>query len=240
MIELVNVWKKYSTRDVFHRSLREDIMNTLAKKERESLHEGEFWALRDINIHVKKGECLGIYGPNGSGKSTILKLIASVTFPTKGEVNVNGKIAPLIAVGAGFHHDLTGRENIYMNGTIIGMRIKEIESMIDSIIDFSEIDRKFLDMPIRKYSSGMHVRLGFSIAIHSSAEILLMDEILAVGDEYFQNKCIEKVKELNKNGKTIVIVSHDRRKVDELSDRIIFMDKGTISSQTIPESRNEH
>lgn len=233
MIELVNVWKKYSTRDVFHRSLREDIMNTLAKKERENLHKGEFWAIKDISLRVKRGECLGIYGPNGSGKSTILKLIASVTFPTRGEVNVNGRIAPLIAVGAGFHHDLTGRENIYMNGTIIGMRIKEIESKIDSIIDFSEIDRKFLDMPIRKYSSGMHVRLGFSIAIHSTAEILLMDEILAVGDEYFQTKCIEKIRELNQSGKTIVIVSHDRRKVDELSDRIIFMDEGVITDQKI-------
>lgn len=233
MIELNNVWKKYSTRDVFHRSIREDIMNTLAKKERESLHIGEFWALKNFNLTVKSGECVGLYGPNGSGKSTILKLIASVTFPTKGEVIVKGKIAPLIAVGAGFHHDLTGRENIYMNGTIIGMRISEIQSKIKSIIDFSEIDEKFLDMPIRKYSSGMHVRLGFSIAIHSTAEILLMDEILAVGDEYFQTKCIEKVRELNKNGMTIIIVSHDRKKIDELSDRIIFLDRGEITDQRI-------
>lgn len=231
MIKLKNVWKKYSTRDVFHRSLREDLLNTFARSEREKLHKGEFWALKDINISVREGECTGLYGPNGSGKSTILKLVASVTFPTKGEVEVKGKIAPLISVGAGFHYDLTGRENIYMNGTIIGMKIKEIDSRIDEIIEFSEIDEKFIDMPIRKYSSGMHVRLGFSIAINSSADILLMDEILAVGDESFRNKCMDKIKEI-KNAKTILFVTHNRNHLEEIADNILYIQNGEIVKET--------
>ncbi len=231
MIKLNNVWKKYSTRDVFHRSLRDDLLNTLAKKERENLHEGEFWALKDITLSVNEGECTGLYGPNGSGKSTILKLIASVTFPTRGEVEVKGKIAPLISVGAGFHQDLTGRENIYMNGTIIGMKIKEIDERIDQIIEFSEIDRKFIDMPIRKYSSGMHVRLGFSIAINSSADILLMAEILAVGDEAFRNKCMNKIREI-KNTKTILFVTHNKKHLLEIADKILYLNNGEIVKET--------
>src|SRR5579884_2942194 len=213
MVELKNVWKKYSIRDIFHRSLREDIAG-IFRGNKDDLKEGEFWALKNINISLGRGECVGLYGPNGSGKTTILKLISSVTYPTK------GRVAPLIAVGAGFHPDLTGRENIYMNGTIIGMTLKEIRERMDEIIEFSELE-KFIDMSVKKYSSGMYLKLGFSIAIHSSAEILLIDEILAVSDESFQRKCIKKVKDIRSN-KTMVIVSHNRALIEQIVDRIIL------------------
>ncbi len=195
----------------------------------DELKKNEFWALQDINIAIDKGECIGIYGPNGSGKTTILKLIASVTYPSQGEINVNGRVAPLIAVGAGFHKDLTGRENIFMNGAIIGMRISEIKDNFDSIIEFAEL-QKFVDMPIKRYSSGMRVRLGFSIAIHSKAEILLIDEILAVGDQSFRNKCSDKLKELVRSDKTIVMVSHDINRMKEITDKIIYIEKGQLVS----------
>jgi len=227
-ITLDNLWKKYYRQNVFHRSLREDVMNLMRPRKNDSnLSKNEFWALKGINIEVKKGESIGFYGPNGAGKSTILKLIANVTFPTKGSVTVNGRVAPLIEIGAGFHKDLTGRENIYMNGAILGMKIAEIKAKMDSIISFSEIE-EFIDMSVKKYSSGMYLRLGFAIAIHSDADILLIDEILAVGDEAFQKKCIEKVMELKKNGKTMVIVTHNRKLMEEVVDRIILMEKGSV------------
>ncbi len=229
IIELKNIWKKYTFKGYFHNSIREDIANIFNKKHVDELKKNEFWALQDINIAIDKGECIGIYGPNGSGKTTILKLIASVTYPSQGEINVNGRVAPLIAVGAGFHKDLTGRENIFMNGAIIGMRISEIKDNFDSIIEFAEL-QKFVDMPIKRYSSGMRVRLGFSIAIHSKAEILLIDEILAVGDQSFRNKCSDKLKELVRSDKTIVMVSHDINRMKEITDRIIYIEKGQFVS----------
>jgi homopolymeric O-antigen transport system ATP-binding protein len=234
IIEFRGVWKKYSTRDIFHKSLREEIIGVFKKDEKDHLSAGEFWALKGINISIKRGECVGLFGPNGAGKTTILKLIASVTYPNIGEIAVGGRVAPLISVGAGFHPDLTGRENIYTNGTIIGMSISEIRQKIDSILAFSDIEERFIDMPVKKYSNGMNARLGFSIAINSSADIILIDEILAVGDESFQEKCITKIKDLIKNKKTIVIVSHNKKRMEELTDRILFIKSGEIiDSQTV-------
>ncbi len=204
--------------------MREDIVNLFKWNSRE-LKKDEFWALKGINMTVHRGECIGLYGPNGAGKSTILKLIASVTYPTKGEVKVIGRVAPLIEVGAGFHMDLTGRENIFINGAILGMSIKEIRSKMNDIIEFSELGQ-FINMPVKKYSSGMYLKLGFSVAVHSSADILLIDEILAVGDEDFQRKCEYRLREHKKKGKTLLIVSHNKPLMESLSDRIIFLKNG--------------
>jgi len=227
VIELTNVWKKYSMKGIFHKSLREDISNFFIKRNNGALKQGDFWALKNINLCVKKGELIALYGLNGSGKTTILKLIASVTYPNIGEVKTKGRIAPLLEFGAGFHPDLTGRENIYINSAVIGMTLSETKEKINAIINFSELQR-FIDMPVKKYSSGMYVRLSFSIAIHSSAEILLLDEMLAVGDESFQKKCLEKIKEIKEQKRTIVLVSHDLTLIKEIADRIIYLNNGEI------------
>ncbi len=230
-IWLNDVWKKYYRQDVFHRSLREDLLRFLRFKGNNSNPgKNEFWALRGIDLEVKKGESVGIYGPNGAGKSTILKLIANVTYPTKGSITVNGRIAPLIEIGAGFHKDLTGRENIYNNGAILGMKIAEIKRKMDSIIEFSELE-DFIDMSVKKYSSGMYVRLGFAIAIHSDADVFLIDEILAVGDEGFRNKCMAKIEDLKKQKKTMIIVTHNFKQMQAVANRILFINQGKVRDQ---------
>jgi len=229
IIEFQNVWKKYILKGYFHNSIREDIRNVFQKRDKDLLEENEFWALKDINLRINKAESIGIYGPNGSGKTTILKLIASVTYQTRGELNVRGRVAPLIAIGAGFHKDLTGKENIYMNGSIIGMTLSEIKSNFDKIVDFAEIG-DFIDMPIRRYSTGMVIRLGFSIAVHSKAEILLIDEVLSVADKNFTDKCNYKLNELSSSEKTIIMVSHNLNKMQELTNNIIYVEKGNIVS----------
>lgn len=167
----------------------------------------KFWALKDINFELDEGDVLGIVGPNGSGKSTMLKLIAGVTVPTKGKVEINGRVAPLIELGAGFHFELTGRENIYINGSILGLKKREIDERIGDIIGFAELE-EFIDTPLKHYSSGMFMRLGFSIAVHVKPQILLIDEILAVGDAPFQEKCFAKMNEFKRQKVTMVIVSH--------------------------------
>lgn len=230
VVELVDVWKLYSTQQVFRGSIREEIAKLFKKGSYKESDEAHFWALSNINLNIKNGECVGIYGPNGSGKTTLLKLISSVTYPTKGKITVNGSVAPLLSVGVGFHMDLTGRENIYLNGTIIGMTIKQIKTKMDDIIEFSELEAKFIDMPVKKYSSGMRVRLGFSVAVHSDANILLLDEILGVGDRAFRNKCIEKIKSFREK-KTIIIVLHDYEKLQEITNRIIHLKKGNIDNE---------
>jgi ABC-type polysaccharide/polyol phosphate transport system ATPase subunit len=223
-----NIWKKYSRDNIFHRSIREDITSIFRfKGDNSGIAPNEFWALKNVNLSIKEGETVGLYGPNGAGKSTILKLIANVTYPTAGNLKINGRVAPLLEIGAGFHLDLTGRENIFVNGTILGMKIPEIKTKINSIIDFSELE-EFINMSVKKYSSGMYLRLAFSIAIHSEADIYLIDEILAVGDEDFQKKCLEKIFELKKRGKTLIVVTHDRKLMEQIADRIIFINKGDI------------
>ncbi|MDP8266594.1 MAG: ABC transporter ATP-binding protein [Candidatus Aceula meridiana] len=230
IIEFKNIWKKYSRSRIFHKSLREDIANIFQFKKNKDLSSDEFWALKKINLTIAQGETLGFYGPNGAGKSTILKLIAGVTYPTKGTIKAEGRIAPLLEIGAGFHKDLTGRENIFINGAILGMKIPEIKNLLDLIIDFSEI-QEFIDMPVKKYSSGMYLRLAFSIAIHSQADIYLIDEIIAVGDEDFKRKCLAKMNELKTKGKTLLLVTHDLSLMQQLADRIIFLNKSEISHQ---------
>ena len=193
----------------------------------------EFWAVRDVNFKIERGEAVGIIGHNGAGKSTILKLLSNITAPTTGEITINGRLSALIEVGSGFHPELTGRENIFLSGSILGMRRREITKKFDSIVDFAGV-RQFIDTPVKRYSSGMYVRLGFAIAAHLDPDILLLDEVLAVGDASFQAKCIQRVKELEEAGTTIVFISHDLGAVEKLCQRVILMDKGRISAEGAP------
>lgn len=183
--------------------------------------------LKNINIDIKKGETVALIGVNGSGKSTLLKLITRIIYPTSGAIKVNGKVSSLLELGAGFHPDFSGRENIYFNASIFGLTKKEIDDRLDSIIEFSELE-EFIDTPIRTYSSGMYMRLAFSVAINVDADIILIDEILAVGDQHFQEKCMDKMLELKKSGKTIVFVSHSAGAVKFLCDRAIWLKDGVI------------
>jgi len=185
-----------------------------------------FWALRDVSFEVAPGEALGIIGPNGAGKSTLLKLLAGITAPTAGEISISGKLSALLEVGSGFHPELTGIENIYLSGSILGMQRKEITAKLDSIIDFAGV-RPFIDIPVKRFSSGMVVRLGFSVAAHLDPDILLLDEVLAVGDAAFQKKCIDRVLELKRRS-TVVFISHDLAAVQQLCDRVIVMNQGEI------------
>ena len=228
IIKLSNISKKYKLKGRSRKTLRQDIKKFFHKKNIETLANNEFWALKDINFSVNKGESVGLYGPNGSGKTTIIKLLSRVTIPTKGEITVNGTIAPLIAVGAGFHPELTGKENIYTNGTILGMSIKHLKEVEKSIIEFSGLGSEFLDMPIKNYSSGMNARLGFSVAVHSDADIFLLDEVISVGDEDFRQKCSDKIESLMDKKKTFLIVTHNHELMKKLTNRIIYIDEGAI------------
>ncbi len=189
-----------------------------------------FTALDNISFEIKKGESVGIIGPNGSGKSTILKLIAGVMSPTTGKIQVKGQISPLIELGAGMHPELTGRENIYLNGAILGLKRKQIDANLQSIIDFSEI-AEFIDQPVKHYSSGMYMRLAFAIAIHVNPEILIVDEILAVGDDAFQKKCFRKMEEFKRNKITIIFVSHSLEQVKMFCDKAIYINHSKLISQ---------
>ena len=183
--------------------------------------------LKNINLSIMPGETVGLIGVNGSGKSTLLKLMTKIIYPTTGKIEVNGKLTSLLELGAGFHQDFSGRENIYFNASIFGLTKSEIDARINDIIEFSELG-EFIDTPVRTYSSGMYMRLAFSVAINVDADILLIDEILAVGDKHFQDKCMEKMKELKKQGKTMVFVSHSADSVKSLCDRAIWLYNGEI------------
>src|SRR5688572_1306188 len=186
-----------------------------------------FWALKDINFAVKRGQVLGIVGRNGAGKSTLLKILSRITDPTTGTIKIEGRVASLLEVGTGFHPELTGRENVYMNGTILGMRRKEIEQKFDEIVDFSGVE-KFVDTPVKFYSSGMKVRLGFAVAAHLEPEILIVDEVLAVGDAEFQKKCLGKMQDVSKHGRTVLFVSHNMSAVNALCQKGLLLTKGKI------------
>ncbi|MFO7906200.1 MAG: ABC transporter ATP-binding protein, partial [Pirellulaceae bacterium] len=187
----------------------------------------DFWALRDVSFSVAEGQTVGIIGPNGAGKSTVLKLISRIIEPTSGGIEVNGRVGALLELGAGFHPDLTGRENIYLNGSILGLSRAEIERRLDEIIAFAELER-FIDMPVKHYSSGMSMRLGFSVAVHTDPEILLVDEVLAVGDASFQRKCLERIDELHGQGVTVLFVSHNPDRTRDLCSYVVWLDQGRL------------
>jgi len=232
-ITVENVWKRYRKGQTGYHTLREDLYNLTGRlldfggeKKRDADTE-HVWALRDVSFEVKPGERLGIIGRNGSGKTTLLRLIAGITRPTRGKIEVRGRLGVLIEIMAGFHPELTGRENVYLNGAIMGMSRKEIKRKFDEIVAFAELE-EWIDTPIKRYSSGMQVRLGFAVAAHLDPDILLIDEVLAVGDAAFQKKCLGKMEGAAQEGRTVVFVSHNMAAVRELCQRALLLDNGKI------------
>ncbi|MDO4583198.1 MAG: ABC transporter ATP-binding protein [Planctomycetia bacterium] len=227
-VQVDHVWKRFHKGE-FHDSLRDAIpaffKSLVGKTNQQDLGKGDFWALKDISFEVKKGESFGIIGHNGAGKSTLLKLLSRIIRPNRGNIRMEGRLGTLIEIGAGFHGDLTGRENIYLNGTILGMKKAEIDRKFDEIVDFSGIE-DFLDTPVKRYSSGMHARLGFAVAAHLEPDILIVDEVLSVGDTAFQKKCLGKMNEVTREGRTVLFVSHNMGAVKNLCQRAILLQKG--------------
>ena len=189
----------------------------------------EFWALQDVSFEVRRGEVMGVIGRNGAGKSTLLKILSRITEPTRGRAVIRGRVASLLEVGTGFHPELSGRENIYLNGAILGMSRAEIRARFDEIVDFAEVDQ-FLDTPVKRYSSGMYVRLAFAVAAHLEPEILIVDEVLAVGDVAFQKKCLGKMQDVAQHGRTVIFVSHNLPAVVDLTDRAVFLEQGRVKA----------
>jgi lipopolysaccharide transport system ATP-binding protein len=240
VIEVKNLAKKYridhqvkkyvALRDVLVNVFKKQI-KAVVRRKKENIYtqkKEDFWSLKDINFTVEKGEAVGIIGANGAGKSTLLKILSRITPPTEGEVIMRGRVSSLLEVGTGFHPELTGRENIYLNGAILGMTRKEIDKKFDDIVEFANVER-FIDTPVKKYSSGMHVRLAFAVAAHLEPDILLIDEVLAVGDVEFQKKCLGKMDEVTrKAGRTVLFVSHNMNAIQNLCQRCILLDKGEI------------
>lgn len=227
-ISVKNVSKKFRLYKERNQSLKSAVM-----RGRVSVYE-DFWALRNISLQIEPGETFGLVGDNGSGKSTLLKTMAKILWPDEGGIEIHGKVAALLEVGSGFHPELTGRENIFLNGAILGMTKKEITEKFETIVDFSGVG-EFIDQPVKNYSSGMYVRLGFSVAIHVDPDVLLVDEVLAVGDENFQLKCFEKFNELKARGKTIVLVSHALGSMVEMCDRIAWIQNGDLKAIGSPD-----
>lgn len=234
-IKIENLNKKYliNHNNSGYRTFREDMVNlpqtiinrTIGKSKNNIIEE--FWALKNINVQIEKGDRIGIIGHNGAGKSTLLKILSKITTPTDGKVTINGKLSSLLEVGTGFHPELTGRENIYLNGSILGMKRKEIDKKFADIVEFSEVER-FLDTPVKKYSSGMYIKLAFSVAAHLDPDILIIDEVLSVGDAQFQKKSIGKMKNINSDGKTVIFVSHNLAAVKSFCNKVILMNEGEI------------
>jgi len=221
-INVVGLSKRFRLSHETYRSVKDRLLHFGRSTSAE-----DFWALRDIDLRVAQGETFGLLGHNGSGKSTLLKLIGGILQPTAGEVRTAGRIAALLELGAGFHPELTGRENVYLNGSILGLSRREIDRRFDEIVGFSELEQ-FIDMQVRNYSSGMYVRLGFAVAVNVDPDILLVDEVLAVGDESFQRKCLERVREFQKEGRTIIVVSHAADLVRQICARASVLDHGRL------------
>jgi lipopolysaccharide transport system ATP-binding protein len=204
-------------------------VRTLSRREPPTIQNETFWALKDVSFEVKRGEVVGIIGPNGAGKSTLLKILSRITEPTSGYADIFGRVASLLEVGTGFHPELTGRENIYLNGAILGMKRAEIDRQFDAIVSFAEVDQ-FVDTPVKHYSSGMYLRLAFAVAAHLEPEILVVDEVLAVGDAQFQKKCLGKMGEVAREGRTVLFVSHNMAAVDTLCSQACLLEMGTIAT----------
>jgi lipopolysaccharide transport system ATP-binding protein len=227
IVEINHVSKRYriSNREPYY-SLRDQISGAFDHtKWRQKKHD--FWALQDINYSIMPGEAIGIIGRNGAGKSTLLKVLSQITPPTAGSITLRGRVASLLEVGTGFHPELTGRENIFLNGAILGMKRQEMNRNFDSIVDFSEIG-EFIDTPVKRYSSGMYVRLAFAVAAHLEPEILIVDEVLSVGDAQFQKKCLGKMESIGKDGRTVIFVSHNMPSIQALCKKGIWLEKGRI------------
>ena len=233
VIEICGLSKKYRLGQINSGTFKEEVLKFWPKLQNsktgsiESYNDNEIWTLKDINFTVDKGEVLGIIGRNGAGKSTLLKILSRITSPTEGKIKINGKLASLLEVGTGFHPELTGRENIFLNGSILGMKKVDIQKQFDEIVNFSGIE-KFIDTPVKRYSSGMYVRLAFAVAAHLESEILIVDEVLAVGDQSFQDKCIGKMQSVSKSGRTILFVSHNLHAVRKLCQRAILLENGMM------------
>ncbi|MDW7775559.1 MAG: ABC transporter ATP-binding protein [Methanosarcinales archaeon] len=239
IIEVKNLSKQYHIGvDTTYKTLSESVTTTLRHPLQTLKNYNKqneiFWALRDINFTVNRGEVVGIIGRNGAGKSTLLKVLSRITHPTEGEVLLRGRVGSLLEVGTGFHPELTGRENIYFNGAILGMKKREIDAKFDEIVQFAEIE-KFLDTPVKRYSSGMYVRLAFAVAAHMDPEILLVDEVLAVGDAAFQKKCLGKMGEVAEGGRTVLFVSHNMASIKQLCSKAILLTNGIISYEDTPD-----
>ncbi|HEY3268711.1 MAG TPA: polysaccharide ABC transporter ATP-binding protein [Armatimonadota bacterium] len=235
IIEIEGVGKRYriGANKEPYLSIRDEMakwVSPIARREREA--KSEFWALKDVSFSVQPGEAIGIIGRNGAGKSTLLKILSQITPPTEGKITMRGRVASLLEVGTGFHPELTGRENIYLNGAILGMTRGEIKRKFDEIVDFAEIE-KFLDTPVKRYSSGMYVRLAFAVAAHLEPEILVIDEVLAVGDAQFQKKCLGKMGEVAKGGRTVLFVSHNMQAVKQLCPRTVVLAAGRVLLDTL-------
>lgn len=226
-ISISNISKSYVIGKQKESSLRSSISGVFKKKNKE---KELFWALKDISFDIEQGEVIGIIGRNGAGKSTLLKILSKITQPTEGRIEINGRVASLLEVGTGFHPELTGRENIYLNGTLLGMSRKEVADKLEEIVEFSGV-RKFIDTPVKHYSSGMYVRLAFSVAAHLEPEILIIDEVLAVGDAEFQAKCLGKMKDVAGEGRTVIFVSHDLAAVENLCSKVVFLDHGKVKAE---------
>jgi lipopolysaccharide transport system ATP-binding protein len=234
MVEAHGLWKKFrkgegatSLRDLLPSLVRRTV--SAAERARVALETREFWVLKDISFQVERGEAFGIIGNNGAGKSTLLKHLSGIMFPTRGRLSVKGRLSALIEVGAGFHPDLTGRENIYLYGTILGMTREEIRRKFDAIVSFSELE-EFIDTPVKRYSSGMFARLGFSVSAHVEPDVLIIDEVLSVGDFLFQRKSLERMRQVLAGGTTVLFVSHNLRAVTDLCTRGILIDRGEVAA----------
>jgi lipopolysaccharide transport system ATP-binding protein len=244
-IKVENLCKKYvvGQKERGYKTFREALVDIIKVPSKciqkfnvDSSQDMYFWALKDINFEVKHGEVIGIIGRNGAGKSTLLKVLSRITEPTQGEVRISGRITSLLEVGTGFHPELTGRENIYLNGAILGMSRSEINRKFDEIVDFAEVE-KFLDTPVKRYSSGMYVRLAFAVAAHLDSEILVVDEVLAVGDIQFQKKCLGKMQTIGNSGRTVIFVSHDMTAMQAFCSRVIRLNQGKLIGDGIAEEQ---